>query len=105
MNLSACSACTGIVYFYLMSEKTEFLTSKKILPAYFRIESFKKKIIYRIIASVKYFIARRDVKNAEAGLITIFNVIGFISSEFIGVKKLEFTFQYSYAFYRFFFHS
>ena len=62
------------------------LKKTKTIPNYFSEISFKKKIIYRIVASVKYFIAKRDVKNAEAGLITIFNVIGYISSEFIGVQ-------------------
>lgn len=70
----------------MASATTSILKKTKCIPIYFSESSFKKKIIYRIIASVKYFIAKGDVKNAEAGLITIFNVIGYISSEFIGVQ-------------------
>lgn len=49
--------------------------------------SFKKKIISRIVASVHYFLKNGDINRAESGLITLLNVVGFLSSEILEVIK------------------
>lgn len=47
--------------------------------------SFKKKIISRIIASVHYYLKYGDINRAESGLITLLNVVGYLSSEILEV--------------------
>ena len=59
--------------------------SPKIYSLPFATSSFKKKIIKRIVASVQYYISIGDLYKAEAGLITVLNAVGFVSSETIGV--------------------
>lgn len=47
--------------------------------------SFKKRIIARIVTSVHYYLKAREYKRAEYGLITLLNIVGYLSSEIIGV--------------------
>lgn len=51
--------------------------------------SFKKKIISRIVASVQYYLKINDLNRAESGLITLLNVVGFLSSEIIEVLVIS----------------
>lgn len=50
--------------------------------------SYKKKILNRILSSVRYYLIAKDVDKAEAGLITALNLIGFISQDILEVNQL-----------------
>ena len=50
--------------------------------------SFKKKIIKRIVASTRHYLNLLNVEKAEAGLITVLRIVGYLSSEIIGVAIL-----------------
>lgn len=54
--------------------------------------SYKKKILNRILASVRYFLTVKDVDKAEAGLITALNLVGFISQDILEVNHLYYYF-------------
>jgi len=51
--------------------------------------SYKKKILNRILSSVRYYLIVKDVDKAETGLITALNLIGFISQDILEVNQLE----------------
>lgn len=65
----------------------EFSGSEKA-PAALSISpsSFKKKIIKRIVASTRYYLSILDIEKAEAGLITVLRIVGYLSSDIIGVS-------------------
>lgn len=54
--------------------------------------SYKKKILNRILASVRYYLTAKDVDKAEAGLITALNLVGFISQDILEVNHLYYYF-------------
>ena len=47
--------------------------------------SFKKIIINRIVASIRYYLSVLDIEKAETGLITVLKIVGYLSSDIIGV--------------------
>lgn len=53
--------------------------------AIFSTASFKKKIIARLVASVRYYLSVSDIEKAETGLISILRIVGYLSNETIGV--------------------
>lgn len=53
--------------------------------SYLLAQSFKKKIILRIVASVRHYLSVLDIENAEKGLISLLNLVGYISSDIIEV--------------------
>lgn len=55
------------------------------VPYAFSPSSFKKIIIKRIIASVRYYLSVLDVEKVESGLITVLRIVGYLSSDIIGV--------------------
>lgn len=63
--------------------------------------SFKKRIIARIVTSVQYYLKVREYKRAEYGLITLLNIVGYLSSEIIGVLFIFLVFALIFIF-RFF---
>lgn len=50
-------------------------------------DSFKNRLISRLVASVKYYLTIRDMERVEKGLMTLLRVIGYISSEFVHVSS------------------
>jgi hypothetical protein len=57
--------------------------------------SFKKKILRRIIASVRYYLDLKEIDKAEAGLITALNFVGFISQDIIEVIQIKVSIKYN----------
>lgn len=58
--------------------------------SYFLTElSFKKKILRRIISSVRYYLDIKEIDKAEAGLVTALNFVGFISQDIIEVIQIK----------------
>ena len=51
---------------------------------YFK-SSYKRRIVILLIASVEKLIKVGDIENAEIGLVSILNVVGFLSTEVFGV--------------------
>ena len=47
--------------------------------------SFKRKIILRIVESIRFYLRISDLQKAEKGLITVLNLVGYISSDIIEV--------------------
>lgn len=60
--------------------------------------SFKKRIITRIVASVHYYLKNGDINRAESGLITLLNVVGYLSSDILEVLQWLLR-HYTYLFY------
>lgn len=68
-----------------------FHDHEQIPTAYeFSPSSFKKTIIKRIIASIRYYLSILDAEKAEAGLITVLRIVGYLSSDIIGVPFCNF---------------
>lgn len=64
-----------------------FETQQNSHPRSLILNSYKKKILYRIISSVRHYLFIKDIIKAEAGLVTALNLAGFISKDITEVKK------------------
>jgi hypothetical protein len=51
----------------------------------FSSDSFKTRLIFRIVSSIKYFLSIGDMPRVEKGLLTLFRIIGYISGDFVHV--------------------
>jgi hypothetical protein len=52
--------------------------------------SYKTKILNRILNSVRHYLLVKDLDRVEAGLITALNLVGFISQDILEVNNLLF---------------
>ncbi len=48
-------------------------------------DSFRAQLIFRIVASIKYFLSVGDLSRVEKGLVTLLRIIGYISGDFVHV--------------------
>ena len=53
----------------------------------FNGDSFRSRLIFRLVASIKYFLSVRDIERVEKGLITLLRIIGYISGDFVHVRS------------------
>lgn len=56
----------------------------------FIFNSYKMKILNRILNSVRHYLLVKDLDRVEAGLITALNLVGFISQDILEVNNLLF---------------